>query len=565
MSPLCQSALASFTLLDVRAVRSNQSFLIIGALAVLLPAGALAYLQFRALVDLEAETKMAIRESLRRAIREHENEIERRLHEIAQPALERLATIDPDPDDPARLTEELGQALAASSGIDQVALARLYQGDRFGAVVNRDSAWLEEVEAADDWPMQSVAIRSRVPWHGKAKISYYQKEGTGEWNEFATSRGLYAFAWLEGGLRAGVRIPRSELLQLVRKAISTRPAGKWESLGAPEFQLVNVSSGEPVDPAAASQGKRVLREPLGEPLRSWSLAAVYTGPSIADTARESYYYNLATLAAVLAALGFGVVLWLRAVSRQARLAEMRASFVSNVSHEMRTPLSLIALYAETLKLGRVSDPEQTSEFQDVIYRESKRLMQMVNNVLDFSRIESGREKLKFEPSRIGDIIAEVVNDYREPMQAAGFEVKTEISSDLPEVMADRAALSQALLNLLDNAVKYSPEEKSITVRARRRGAEVAIDVEDRGVGIPAAEQSRIFEQFHRVENPLTPETRGSGLGLALAKHTAEAHGGRIELDSEPGRGSRFTIVLPAAEEATATIEEAPFAVPNPSR
>lgn len=189
-------------------------------------------------------------------------------------------------------------------------------------------------------------------------------------------------------------------------------------------------------------------------------------------------------------------------------------------------------------------------------------MQMVNNVLDFSRIESGRETYKLERTDIGVVISEVLDDYREPIEAAGFEVKPEISADLPEVMADRAALSQALLNLVENAVKYSPEQKSITVRSSRRGAEVAIDVVDHGIGIPAAEQSRIFQQFHRVDSPLTPETRGSGLGLALAKHTTEAHGGRIEVESEPGRGSRFTIVLPAAGEAADTIKKSPYVVPN---
>lgn len=529
----------------------------------MIPAGALAYLQFCALVALEAETKMAVRESVRRAIRGHGIEIEQRLYEIAQPALERLAAVDAEPINPSRLIDELRRVLVASTGIDQVALARLDEDERFGSVVNANEVWLETGEAAAGWPLESLPLRSSPNSSGQTKnISYFHKEGTVEWNEFTTPRGLYAFASLDGGLRAAVRIPRSELFELVREAISAQPVDKWESLGAPEFQLVNVSSGELVDPDAAPLGESVLREPLGQPLGSWSLAAVFTGPSIADAARESYYYNLATLAAVVAALGFGVVLWLRTVSRQTKVAEMKASFVSNVSHEMRTPLSLISLYAETLKMGRVSDPEQINEFQEVIYRESRRLMQMVNNVLDFSRIESGRETYKLERTDIGVVISEVLDDYREPIEAAGFEVKPEISADLPEVMADRAALSQALLNLVENAVKYSPEQKSITVRSSRRGAEVAIDVVDHGIGIPAAEQSRIFQQFHRVDSPLTPETRGSGLGLALAKHTTEAHGGRIEVESEPGRGSRFTIVLPAAGEAADTIKKSPYVVPN---
>ncbi|MDA1316057.1 MAG: HAMP domain-containing sensor histidine kinase, partial [Acidobacteria bacterium] len=166
---------------------------------------------------------------------------------------------------------------------------------------------------------------------------------------------------------------------------------------------------------------------------------------------------------------------------------------------------------------------------------------------DFSRIESGHRD--YQPIRcsVKDIMQNVLADYREPVAAAGFDLEVEIEDNLPPILADQNAISQAILNLLDNAVKYSPDEKFIAVRVSRRETGIAIEVEDRGIGIPPSEQSRIFEKFHRVGNPLTPVTRGSGLGLALAKHTVEAHSDRIDVNSKVGQGSRFTIVLPIAE------------------
>lgn len=331
--------------------------------------------------------------------------------------------------------------------------------------------------------------------------------------------------------------------------------------GAPEFHLVHETSGVPINARSPHFGYE-LREALGEPITGWALAAFYPDRSLSEMTRESLRYNLALMTAVLLTLFLGVALSLGAVARQAKLAEMKSTFVSNVSHEMRTPLALISLYSETLEMGRLDDPEKVREYHSTIRRESKRLDQMVNNVLDFSRIESGRRDYRLLACDVNELLEEIVAGYRRPITAAGFELEVQIEDDLPPIQADRDALSQAILNLLDNAVKYSPEEKFIALRASRRGSEVAIEMEDRGIGIAPGDQSKVFEKFHRAGNPLTPTTRGSGLGLALAKHAVEAHGGRIRLRSAVGQGSCFTILLPVAQTEPVGDKGGPVALPD---
>jgi signal transduction histidine kinase len=188
----------------------------------------------------------------------------------------------------------------------------------------------------------------------------------------------------------------------------------------------------------------------------------------------------------------------------------------------------------------------------VIHRESRKLTLLVDNVLDFSRMEAGRKEYRFETGNVADLVEEVVCGYDDHLRGAGFEMQLEVEPDLPPVTFDAAALSQALANLLDNSMKYSPDRKAIAVVVRRDESGVAIEVADRGIGIPRAEQQKIFEKFYRVDTEVVRTTRGSGLGLALTRHIVEAHGGRIVVDSTPGEGSRFRIVLPAVANVQQT-------------
>jgi len=249
------------------------------------------------------------------------------------------------------------------------------------------------------------------------------------------------------------------------------------------------------------------------------------------------------------------------VRRELRLSRLKSDFVANVSHELKTPLALIRLFAETLELGRVPSAEKARQYHRIINKESRRLTQLINNILDFSRIEAGRKEYRFSPGDVGAVVREVVDAYRFPIEQQGFALDLDVAEDLPETSIDPEALSQAVINLVNNAIKYSPDEKSIGVSVRRDGDEVRVAVQDRGIGIPRPEQKKIFEKFYRAESSLVHTTKGSGLGLALVQHIVDAHGGRVEVVSAPGEGSTFTLVLPVrgAErpERPAAAPEAP--------
>ena len=241
----------------------------------------------------------------------------------------------------------------------------------------------------------------------------------------------------------------------------------------------------------------------------------------------------------------GVVLTIRATDREARLAQAKSNFVSNVSHELKTPLSLLTLFSEILELGRVDSDEKRTEYYKIIRHESLRLNKVIDNILDFSKIEAGRKTYVLKQGDIGEVIASVLSTYRYQILNSGFVIGADIQRNLP-VLMDRDAMEQAISNLLDNAIKYSREVKELTITTEKRGANLCIEIADRGIGIPRAEQAKIFEKFYRVGNGLVHDVKGSGLGLSLVKHIIEAHRGTITVESEVGRGSRFTILLPLA-------------------
>jgi signal transduction histidine kinase len=215
-----------------------------------------------------------------------------------------------------------------------------------------------------------------------------------------------------------------------------------------------------------------------------------------------------------------------------------------VSHDLKTPLSVIRMFGETLELGRVTDDTRRREYYRVITRESERLSRLIDNVLDFSRIEGGRRRYERVPTAVEPLVRDTLEAFAYPLAQQGFKVEVTVAADLPEVPMDADAVGQALANLVDNAIKYSGPERAIAVEARREGDLLALSVTDHGIGIPPAEHARIFEKFYRVGRSETQGRRGSGVGLALVRHVAEAHGGRVDVESRPGHGSRFTLVLP---------------------
>ncbi|MGD8394354.1 MAG: HAMP domain-containing sensor histidine kinase, partial [Candidatus Eiseniibacteriota bacterium] len=243
---------------------------------------------------------------------------------------------------------------------------------------------------------------------------------------------------------------------------------------------------------------------------------------------------------------FFLIRWL---TREIEYADLKTSFVSNVSHELKTPLALIRLYAETLELDRCGDAEQRRSCLQTISRESDRLTRLIDNVLDLSRIESGAMRYRLERTDITTVVDETLDAYRYHLDEQGFRVELDLVERPLVARVDAGALTQALVNLLDNAVKYSREVKEITVACRREGACALVSVRDRGEGIDREELPRIFETFYRGSGNGDAPAPGFGLGLALVHHIAAAHGGRVRVESHVGEGSTFTLELPLADGA----------------
>jgi len=262
-------------------------------------------------------------------------------------------------------------------------------------------------------------------------------------------------------------------------------------------------------------------------------------------ARANFAYNMTLSAALALVLISGITLTIRTALREMKLSAMKNEFVSNVSHELRTPLSSIRVFGEFMRRGRVKDQEKVREYGSYIETESRRLTQLINNILDFSRIESGRRVYSFEDADLEEILAGTLATFTVRLRDKGFDVSYEGPDEpLPEVEVDPNAIDRAVANLLDNAVKYSEGDRAIRVTLDRSNGEAIISVTDHGVGIPRDEQEKIFERFHRVSTGLVHDVKGSGLGLSLVRHIAESHGGKVTVDSEVGKGSTFTIHLP---------------------
>jgi two-component system phosphate regulon sensor histidine kinase PhoR len=244
----------------------------------------------------------------------------------------------------------------------------------------------------------------------------------------------------------------------------------------------------------------------------------------------------------------GTAATLAVLSREAKVARLQTDFVNKVSHDLRTPLTSIRMFVETLQLGRLQDPAKQDEALQIISEETTRLSALINRLLDWARMESGRRSYQLRREPVGAIVDDALAAFAPQRLDPRVKVTRSVAPELPPVMADRQALAEALLDLLNNAYKYTNgEEKRIEVRASRAGPTVLLEVADNGPGIPAREQKRIFDKFYRGSEPLLRTIEGTGLGLAMVKHIVSGHGGKVTVASDLGKGATFTIALPAVE------------------
>lgn len=283
-------------------------------------------------------------------------------------------------------------------------------------------------------------------------------------------------------------------------------------------------------------------------LPDYNLEISLIGDTVKNIVQERTVLNLSMLGVVVFILIVGVVLVFRNIQKEVQLAQTKSDFVSNVSHEIRTPLALISMFAETLLLGRAKSEEKKMEYYDIISKEASRLRNIVNKILNFSQIEANKKQYNKAECDLNVIVEEVMNTYSFHLTNKGFEYDLKLGDGVLSVLADREAVMEALINLLDNAIKYSPEEKSIKVSTAKRGQTYYVQVTDLGVGIEPKKKEQIFDKFYRVTEGDIYNVQGAGLGLSIVKHIMDAHEGTIEVESVFGKGSTFRLVFPKVSD-----------------
>jgi signal transduction histidine kinase len=304
----------------------------------------------------------------------------------------------------------------------------------------------------------------------------------------------------------------------------------------------------------------VVVQPLDSPFKFWQVGVFLDSEEPTSPLNDFSGVLWPWLISLLIfSIFFGAYIFIRYARQEARLSELKSTFVSRVSHELRTPLTSIRMLAEHLeiKLRQASATNEhdlqsrAEKYLNVIRRESDRLGRLIENILDFSKIERGVKNYTFEYETPAAILQKAIDSFRPHAEAQGFAIHTQIDDSLPELLLDSDAITQAILNLLSNAVKYGEKGKFIAVRAYQDRNQVGIEIEDRGIGIAAAQLPRIFEEFYRIDQRLNSKQQGGmGLGLTLVKHIVQAHGGTVKARSEVGKGSTFIITLPVPAGAS---------------
>lgn len=269
------------------------------------------------------------------------------------------------------------------------------------------------------------------------------------------------------------------------------------------------------------------------------------GTSIETIIRERTNTNLYLILSLDIILILGVVLVFRNVKKEVQLAQNKSEFISNVSHEIRTPLALISMFAETLEMGRVPTEEKKNEYYSIISKETQRLTNIVNKILNFSQMDARKKELVFKPINLSDLVKEVLTTYKFHLKQQGFNLTSKIDDNI-EIEGDKEAIMEVVINLIDNAIKYSEKDKQIEVAVSGSKEYALLTVKDSGVGIPKNIQKQIFEKFYRAPTGDLAKKQGTGLGLALVKQIVDLHRGKIDVKSDEGKGSTFIIQLPVS-------------------
>jgi two-component system phosphate regulon sensor histidine kinase PhoR len=334
------------------------------------------------------------------------------------------------------------------------------------------------------------------------------------------------------------RLPRDDGDRM-RVALEVRPRGEQPVVGAMDRLLAEIVDAKDAPDASV---ERLTERRLEPPFDRYSLVVDASRSAASSITTVTY---LVLLVLFLATLITGVVITARLIWHETRISRLKTDFVSHISHELRTPLTSIRMFIDTLKLGRASSEAEKQECLDLLAKETERLSEMIERVLGYARLRAGRRLFSPQPVRVEAIVEGAIDAFRaHNLDPAQLSLTKQVEPSLPMVTVDRDAMIEALLNLLGNAYKYTGPDKQIEVFARsgRRGR-VEIGVKDNGPGLPPSEHKRIFERFYQAKSLLSSKQSGSGLGLAITKAIVEGNGGKVSVESEPGRGSTFFVEL----------------------
>jgi signal transduction histidine kinase len=351
---------------------------------------------------------------------------------------------------------------------------------------------------------------------------------------------LFLLGWLRDGQQIrGVEVETSALLSRIAAGFAERPsAGLTFAILDGNGQIFSQHG----ETEATAKMKPLVAASLAPQLPHWQVA-IYGAPPAA--ARRSFLLVSVLLVGVfvIAILSGGSLLMWQA-RRNMVEAQQRTSFVANVSHELKTPLTTIRMYSEMMAEGRVTAEEKRRSYLETITRETQRLTRLINNVLDFSRLEQGKKKYQTERLDIAAVTREVLDSQADRLREAGLVLTTDLPDEPCFAKLDRDALAQCLLNLVDNAIKYAATGCKLTVQLRKADTNWRLVVEDAGTGVPTAHCAKLFEQFHRADDSLTAKVAGFGLGLSISRRLLRDQGGELLYERAESGGARFIMVLP---------------------
>lgn len=436
----------------------------------------------------------------------------------------------------ARIRDSISGILPQVSSSEQ----RQSQKDAFLAFIDEENSKREETERLLSFVADAPSERDLIAYR-------WGESSPSEKKRFALEIGTYTY-WVclpenetadddVWGFLVDEDYLAKELMSKIMEITVSAEGIDWAICGR-DGKTILASTGTP-------EGSQTIESGFAGNFPDWTLQFYQADPHLLEafltSRRGVYFYMFILIAGILI---FGLILTMRSFTREMELARMKSDFVSTVSHEFKSPLTSIRQIAEMLHAGRVPSEDRRQKYYDVLLEQSERLSLLTENVLSFARMEEGKKEFQFEKVDMETLLRNIVSTIQDRVQHDGFTIELKIAKPLHSIEADVSALTQAVNNLIDNAVKYSGKSKRVIVRAFNDEQSVVIEVEDFGVGIKKDEMNRVFDRFYRGGDELTRTVKGSGLGLTLVKQIVEAHKGTIQVESEPDKGSVFAIKFP---------------------